>query len=86
MLAIGYADTQPVAQSRNPDGTWNTENLAKNRRVVLRVLMPDVENIPWKVTEGKVGMSPLPAHDGPVPATSTAPATLAPVSEGKMNQ
>ena len=53
LLAIGYADTQPVAPSRNADGTWNPENLSKNRRVVLRVLMPEAENIPWKVIDGK---------------------------------
>lgn len=47
LLAIGYADTQPVASSRNPDGTWNEANLAKNRRVVVRVLLPDVDSIPW---------------------------------------
>jgi len=53
LLAIGYADTQPVAPSRNADGTWNIENLAKNRRVVLRVLMPEADNVPWKVIDGK---------------------------------
>lgn len=53
LLAIGYADTQPVAESRNSDGSWNQENLAKNRRVVLRVLMPEVDNIPWKVAPQK---------------------------------
>jgi len=53
LLAIGYADTQPVAPSRNADGTWNLENLSKNRRVVLRVLMPEADNIPWKVIDGK---------------------------------
>ena len=47
LLAIGYADTQPVAQSRNPDGSWNEEGLATNRRVILRVLLPEVDSIPW---------------------------------------
>lgn len=60
LLAIGYADTQPVAASRNADGTWNNENLAKNRRVVLRVLMPEVDNIPWKVNDVK-NTTPAPA-------------------------
>lgn len=72
MLAIGYADTQPIADGRNADGTWNNENLAKNRRVILRVLMPEVDNIPWKVNDGKAA-----------PAT-TSPSTTsaAPVNNG----
>ena len=49
ILAIGYADTQPIAESRNPDGTWIIENLAKNRRVILRVLLPEVDTIPWNI-------------------------------------
>lgn len=47
LLAIGYADTHPVAESRNSDGSWNMENLAKNRRVVLRVMLPESDAIPW---------------------------------------
>jgi chemotaxis protein MotB len=49
LLAIGYADTQPLADSRNSDGSWNLENLGKNRRVVLRVLLPEVDTIPWNM-------------------------------------
>ena len=59
LLAIGFADTQPVVTSRNPDGTWNEPNLAKNRRVVLRVLMPDVDSIPWKVKAGAIEAAPV---------------------------
>ncbi len=65
LLAIGYADTQPVAESKNPDGSWNMENLGKNRRVVLRVLLPDVEQIPWRMSN-----QPVP------PAETTAPAPV----------
>ncbi len=54
LLAIGYADTQPVAESRNADGSWNEEALAKNRRVVLRVMLPDVDSIPWKMKPAAV--------------------------------
>ena len=54
LLAIGYADTQPVAESRNPDGSWNEEALAKNRRVVLRVLLPEVDTVPWNMKSGAV--------------------------------
>jgi len=49
LLAIGYADTQPIAESRNPDGSWNEEALARNRRVVIRVLLPEVDTIPWNM-------------------------------------
>ena len=55
LLAIGYADTQPVEESRKTDGSWDESALAKNRRVVLRVLLPEVDSIPWKTkttTEG----------------------------------
>ena len=83
MLAIGYADTQPIAESRNPDGTWNDVNLAKNRRVVLRVLLPETDNIPWKVTDGVKapavpGMA-APGTSAPVGATSQAATGVAPV-------
>ncbi len=67
LLAIGYSDTQPLAESRNLDGSWNLENLAKNRRVMVRILMPDVDTIPWKVK----GNEPAPASvKGPAPATA----------------
>lgn len=49
LLAMGYADTQPVVESRNSDGSWNEEALAKNRRVVIRVLLPEVDTIPWQM-------------------------------------
>lgn len=76
LLAIGYADAQPVAEGRNQDGSWNNENLAKNRRVVLRVLMPDVDNIPWKVKAGvptgAVNSAPAQAVQQPAaPQTNT---------------
>jgi chemotaxis protein MotB len=58
LLAIGYADTQPVAESRNPDGSWNEEALSKNRRVVLRVLLPEVDSIPWSMKSGGASGSP----------------------------
>ncbi len=72
LLAIGYADTQPVAEGKNPDGTWNNENLAKNRRVVLRVLLPEVDNIPWKINDGKGVSAPAAA---PASASVSAPET-----------
>jgi hypothetical protein len=36
-----------VVESKNVDGSWNLDNLAKNRRVIMRVLLPDVDTIPW---------------------------------------
>jgi len=47
MLPIGLADTQPLAAGRNADGTWNQENLAKNRRVVMKILLPETDTIPF---------------------------------------
>jgi chemotaxis protein MotB len=48
MLPIGLADTQPVeASTRNPDGSWNQESLAKNRRVVMKILLPETDSIPF---------------------------------------
>ena len=69
LLAIGYADTQPVADSRNSDGSWNVENLGKNRRVVLRVLLPEVDTIPWnmKPTAGPAPASVVPPMAPPSP-------------------
>ena len=46
MVAIGYADTQPEVPSRTPNGEWDETALAKNRRVVLRILEPLVDSIP----------------------------------------
>lgn len=54
LLAIGYADTHPVVESRNADGTWNEESLAKNRRVVLRVMLPQSDAIPWAKDDSQV--------------------------------
>ena len=80
LLAIGYADTQPVAESRNADGTWNLENLGKNRRVVLRVLLPEVDSIPWKVApSGIKDTAPqpaLPTTEALSPVNASEPAVV----------
>lgn len=47
LTAIGYGDTRPRLPSRRPDGTWDEEALSKNRRVVLRILEPQVDSIPF---------------------------------------
>lgn len=46
MAAIGYADTRPELPSRTPAGEWDEAALAKNRRVVIRILRDKVEAIP----------------------------------------
>lgn len=48
LLAIGYGDTRPKVANRTPTGDWNEEGLAKNRRVVIRILQPIVDSIPWE--------------------------------------
>ena len=47
MLAIGYADTRPLAPDRTPAGILDEAALSKNRRVVIRILNPEAEQIPW---------------------------------------
>jgi len=47
LTAIGYADTHPTAVARSPTGVWDEKALAKNRRVVLRILEPKVDAIPY---------------------------------------
>ncbi len=47
LTAIGYADTRPQLDARSADGRWSESALAKNRRVVLRILGPQVDSIPF---------------------------------------
>jgi chemotaxis protein MotB len=47
LTAIGYGDTYPQFPVRTPSGAWDDEALAKNRRVVLRILEPRVDSIPY---------------------------------------
>jgi chemotaxis protein MotB len=59
MTAIGYADTQPAqAGGRTPAGSWDELVLAKNRRVVVRILEPLVESIPRPDSEAAVAETP----------------------------
>jgi outer membrane protein OmpA-like peptidoglycan-associated protein len=37
MTVRGYGEKYPVAENRKPDGSWNTEGQAKNRRVEIVV-------------------------------------------------
>jgi outer membrane protein OmpA-like peptidoglycan-associated protein len=36
--AMGYGETQPIAKNTNPDGSWNREGMALNRRFEIRIL------------------------------------------------
>lgn len=40
LVAIGYGAARPLLDNKNPDGSWNEENMQKNRRVVLTILQP----------------------------------------------
>lgn len=51
LTAIGYADTRPRVPSRTPAGTWDEDALSKNRRVVLRILEPQIGSIPFPMPE-----------------------------------
>jgi chemotaxis protein MotB len=58
LTAIGYGDTRPQVVARTPAGTWNEEALAKNRRVVVRILEPQVDFIPIPDTPKQAGAGP----------------------------
>jgi chemotaxis protein MotB len=49
LTAIGYADTRPLLPDQKPDGTWDDEALAKNRRVVVRLIDPTQDSFTLKV-------------------------------------
>ncbi|MGK5085431.1 flagellar motor protein MotB [Bdellovibrionota bacterium FG-1] len=67
LTAIGYGDTRPLVPSRKPDGAYDEQALAKNRRVVLRILNPKADAIPFPTKEGTTEP----------PATPATPATPA---------
>lgn len=50
LTAVGYAETRPELPNKNPDGTSNTENQSKNRRVVIKI---SKSNEPSLGTENK---------------------------------
>lgn len=47
LIAIGYGDTRPRMPERTPAGTFDPQAVAQNRRVVLRILEPNADSIPW---------------------------------------
>lgn len=69
VMPIGFADTRPRFPERTPAGTYDEEALSKNRRVVLRILEPTVDSIPWE--------QPNPAPVPAAPAAAVPPANAA---------
>ncbi len=51
LTAIGYADTRPLSPQRTPAGQWDETALTKSRRVVIRILEPKVDSIPFAQPE-----------------------------------
>jgi len=80
LLAIGYADTRPKFKDRTPSGEWDEAAMAKNRRVVIRVLHQEVETVPWSREEGA---SPAAALGATAP-TATTGQTLPPAAPAKV--
>ena len=76
MTAIGYADTYPEKAERAPAGSFVEESMAKNRRVVIRILQPKVDYIPLPDSGNDTTMTENPAAQAP--ASATAPAAQAP--------
>lgn len=74
LTAIGYADTHPMAPARTPDGKWDEKALVKNRRVVVRILEPQVDSIPFP--DGNDTASP--DFVGPLPLVASEPQPLPP--------
>lgn len=76
LTAIGYGATRPIATpDRKPDGTWDEEALTKNRRVVIRVLEPQMDTIPMAET------APTQAAPAATAAPTTTPTTPTPTPE-----
>lgn len=48
LLAIGYGDSRPRSIDRKPSGEWDSQAADQNRRVVIRILEPQVDHIPWE--------------------------------------
>ena len=73
MTAIGYADSYPLAAERSPNGDWVDENLQRNRRVVVWVLRPEVDQLPLPSENSGYAR---PAATAPAAAVSPAAPTL----------
>jgi chemotaxis protein MotB len=47
LTALSYADSRPKVEARTPSGDWDEASLGKNRRVVVRILEPTAEGVPF---------------------------------------
>jgi chemotaxis protein MotB len=72
LTAIGYGDTHPRAPERTPAGSWDDDSLAHNRRVVLRILEPNVDSIPFPEDDKKA--EPASAKPSAVRGPASGPA------------
>jgi chemotaxis protein MotB len=73
LTAIGYADTRPEYAPRTAQGSYDEKALAKNRRVVLRILDPKVDSIPMPT--GMAPSAPKGAAVAQVPVQAQVPVT-----------
>jgi chemotaxis protein MotB len=69
LSAISYADTRPEVPARTPSGEWDEAALAKNRRVVIRILDPRQDIVPIAETANKV-TDEKPVHEAVAPAAA----------------
>jgi outer membrane protein OmpA-like peptidoglycan-associated protein len=46
LRAVGYGETQPIATNQNPDGSWNKQGMAMNRRFEFKILSVTGELLP----------------------------------------
>lgn len=66
LTAIGYGSYHPEMTERLSDGTYDPVALAKNRRVVVRILDPKLDSIPFPDTAKKLAE----IYGPPEPATA----------------
>jgi chemotaxis protein MotB len=91
LTAIGYADTHPEVNPRLPDGRLDEAKLARNRRVVIQILEPHIDSIPYpeEASPAGDGVKGAMAGAGGAPSLSTdtehpitGSAAIAPVVPG----
>jgi chemotaxis protein MotB len=61
LTSISYADTRPELEPRLADGRFDENALSKNRRVVIRILAPGADSIPFPEAPAKEGTVRNPA-------------------------
>ncbi len=74
LLAIGFGETRAIGSPKNADGSWNEEALAKSRRVIIRVLLPGADSIPWQAENPEAGA--LPSGGGQTAEAVVVPAPV----------